>query len=38
VEEIIGGNREMALLRAQSEENKRENQLLPGFQAEGRGK
>jgi hypothetical protein len=38
VEEIIGGNREMALLRAQSEENKRENQLLPGFQTEGRGK
>ena len=39
VQEVIGGNREMSLARAQSGEKKRENQLLPGFQdGQGRGK
>jgi hypothetical protein len=38
VEEIIGGNREMSRARIQSEEKQRGNQLLPGFQDEGRGK
>ena len=39
VEEIIGGNREMSLARAQNEGNKRDNRLLPGFpDVEGRGK